>query len=60
MFYYLHKHPEIKAQLLDLIRPPVQKVANDIVNGLDYNTVMEFDFLKACWYESMRIEPPVP
>lgn len=21
---------------------------------------MEFDYLKACWYESMRIEPPVP
>jgi hypothetical protein len=20
---------------------------------------MEFDFVKACWYESMRIEPPV-
>lgn len=59
MFYYLHKHPEIKQKLLDQIRPPVQKVADDIVNGLDYDTVMEFDYLKACWYESLRIEPPV-
>jgi hypothetical protein len=21
---------------------------------------MEFDYLKACWYESMRIEAPIP
>jgi cytochrome P450 len=59
MFYYIHKYPEIKHKLLEQIRPPVDKVADDIVNGLDYDTVMEFDYLKACWYESLRIEPPV-
>jgi len=31
----------------------------NIVKGLDYDSVMEFEYLAQCFNESMRIEPPV-
>lgn len=45
LVYYLTKHPEIKSKLLQEILPPFDKIREDIVNGLDYDTVMGFDFL---------------
>ena len=45
LIYYLTKHPEIKAILMDEILPPVEKVKENILEGLNYDTVMEFEYL---------------
>lgn len=57
---YLEQQPEIKARLLAEIIPAVESARDDIVNKLEYDTVMEFEYLNWCYYESLRIEPPLP
>jgi hypothetical protein len=42
------------------ILPPVELVKANILEGLDYDTVMEFEYLHNCFSESLRIEPPGP
>lgn len=44
---------------MEEIRPPVEKAKHDIVNALDYDTVIDFEYLQMCYSESLRIEPPV-
>lgn len=58
LIYYLTKHPEYKAKLLKEILPPVELVKDNIIEGLEYDTVMDFEYLHQCYYESLRIEPP--
>jgi len=53
------KHPEYKRKLLAEILPPIAAVKDDIVERLEFDTVMGFDYFKACYNESMRIEPPL-
>jgi hypothetical protein len=36
----------------------VEKVSDNIVDGLDYDTVLEFDYLQRVFFESLRKEPP--
>lgn len=45
LIYYLTKHPEIKSKLLQEILPPVERVSDNIVDGLEYETVMDFEYL---------------
>jgi len=45
LIYYLARHPEYKEKLLKEILPAVELVKNNIVDGLEYETVMEFDYL---------------
>lgn len=45
LIYYLTKHPEFKSTLLQEILPPVERVSDNIVDGLEYETVMEFEYL---------------
>ena len=59
LIYYLTKHSEIKTKLLNEILPPVQLASDNIVENLSYDTVMDFNYLQHCYYESLRIEPPV-
>ena len=42
---YLEMQPEIKARLMREILPPVENVKKNIQEGLDYEKVMEFDYL---------------
>ena len=58
LMYYLLKHDDIRAKLMAEIRPPVEAVKDRIVDGLEYDTVMELDYLRQCWSESIRLEPP--
>lgn len=58
LIYYLTIHPEIKAKLLKEILPPVEAAAKNIVEDLDYDTVNDFEYLRMCYNESLRIEPP--
>lgn len=46
MIYYLCKHPDLKAKLEAEILPPVALVKDNIVEGLEYDTVMDFEFLQ--------------
>ena len=57
LIYYLTKYPEVKAKLMDEIRPPLDKI-NDL-RDLSYDQVMAFEYLPMCYNESLRIEPPV-
>lgn len=45
MIHYLNKYPEYKEKLLKEILPPVEKVKENIVEGLEYDEVMEFEYL---------------
>jgi cytochrome P450 len=45
MIYYMEKHPEYKEKLLKEILPPVEKVKDNILQGLTYDTVQEFNYL---------------
>lgn len=58
LIYYLTKHPEYKAKLLKEILPAVEKVKDNVVEGLEYETVMDFEYLNMCYNESLRMEPP--
>lgn len=44
--------------MLAEILPPVEKTEKNIVDGLEYETVMEFEYLQMCYSEILRIEPP--
>ena len=57
---YMDKFPEIKKKLFDEILPPVEKVRDNILDGLKFETVTDFDYLQRCFYEVLRIEPVVP
>ena len=57
LIYNLTKHPEIRAKLFEEIRPPVDSLKGR-THELDYETVMEFDYLQMCYSEALRMEPP--
>lgn len=59
MIYYLAKDANMKKRLMDEILPAVAEASDNIVDGLSYDTVIEFDYLQQCFNESMRIEPAV-
>ena len=45
LIYYLTKNQEIKEKLMKEILPPVKLVELDIIESLDYDTVMDFEYL---------------
>jgi cytochrome P450 len=42
LIYYMTMNPEMKEKLLSEILPPVEEVKDNIVEGLSYDTVMDF------------------
>lgn len=57
LIYYLTKNQDVKLKLLDEIMPVLTKVSTNLMD-LDYDTVMDFNYLMQCYNESLRIEPP--
>lgn len=45
MIYQLTKNPEVKAKLMEEVLPAVEKVSDNIIEGLSYDTVMEFEYM---------------
>lgn len=59
LIMYLDNLPEIKQKLLHEILPAVEAVKDDIVEKLEYETVMDFEYLHKVFYETLRIETPL-
>jgi cytochrome P450 len=57
--YYVTKHKEVRDKLLAEVIPPLENCADNILDGFDYETAMDFEYLSQVFYETMRIEPPV-
>ena len=58
LIWSMSKNPDMKEKLLAEVIPAVEAAKDDIANKLDYNTVMDFEYLHQCFYESLRMEPP--
>ncbi len=54
---YMDMNRPIKEKLLKEILPPLNEVRNDILEGLQFDTVSEFEYLQKVIYETLRIEP---
>lgn len=59
---YLTQNPGIKAKVLAEVGPTIENLAkkDNLVNGLTTDCVEDFSYLRNCWYEAMRLEPPTP
>jgi cytochrome P450 len=57
---FLAQNPDLKERLLNEIMPVMTEVKDNILEKLTYSKVQDFDFLIRCFFESLRIEPPVP
>ena len=53
-------NPAIRDKLLSEIRPPLDACKGEIRDRFTYETAMEFEFLKRCYWETIRLEPPAP
>eukprot|EP00352_Strombidinopsis_acuminata_P005258 CAMPEP_0176371530 /NCGR_PEP_ID=MMETSP0126-20121128/24762_1 /TAXON_ID=141414 ORGANISM="Strombidinopsis acuminatum, Strain SPMC142" /NCGR_SAMPLE_ID=MMETSP0126 /ASSEMBLY_ACC=CAM_ASM_000229 /LENGTH=90 /DNA_ID=CAMNT_0017731023 /DNA_START=217 /DNA_END=489 /DNA_ORIENTATION=+ len=61
MLVYLNRQPKLKAKLHDEVEKITSKFkdSKDFIENYDMETADEFEYLRHCFYESMRIEPPV-
>lgn len=61
MLVYLVRQPELKAKLIKEVEKVTSKYkdSKDFLQNYDMETADEFEYLRQCFYESMRIEPPV-
>lgn len=58
---YLAKDPKVKQSLLDEIDKVFAALdASKNYDDYDIETSENFEYLRYCFYESMRLEPPVP
>ena len=57
---FLAQHPGIKARVLAEITPSIEKAAGNFVEDLTVEETKDFTFLRYCWYEALRLEPPAP
>lgn len=58
LIMYLSKAPECKAKLFKEFTPVMEAAQDDILNKLDFESVMDLDYLGYCLSESLRMEPP--
>lgn len=58
LIYFITKFSESKEKLMREIRPPVDQVKEGVKEGLTYDTVMDFEYLHECFYETLRLDGP--
>jgi cytochrome P450 len=56
---HLSQDPKIRARYMEEICPVLDNVADDFFGGLTTEETDKFEFTRQCWYEAMRICPPV-
>ena len=57
---YLTQNPEAKAKFMAEVTPVLDRATGDFVNKLTMDDVDSFNYVRWCWYESMRLQPPAP
>lgn len=57
LIMHLQHNPEVKRKLLSEIDSKLDPISDDLVNKFDYDLAEEFDYVRSCFYESLRIEP---
>ena len=57
---YLTQLPEMKKRFMDEITSVLDGAKEDFVDKLTMDDVENFDFVRRCWNESMRLQPPAP
>lgn len=59
LIYYMIQNPDLKKRFLDDFMPTLEKF-NDFYEDFTMEEADNFDFVRMCFYESMRLEPPIP
>ena len=59
MFCYLGQNKEYKVKLQEEIDSQIGLIADDIQGKFDQETTEKLEFLRRCFNETLRIEPPV-
>jgi cytochrome P450 len=57
---FLTMYPEIKAKLMAELLPELEPIKDDFVGKLTTEVADRFDYLRRCWYETMRLQAPTP
>ena len=57
---YLTQHPDAKAKYLAEVTPVIERTRGNFVEELTIDDVDQFNYVRYCWYEAMRLDPPVP
>jgi cytochrome P450 len=60
MVQYCTKFPENKERILKETYSVIDGMKDDIIEKLDADVADSFEFTRNCFYESMRIETPIP
>lgn len=58
LIFYLLQNPELKDKLFSEIDSKLMGI-KDFIRDLTINQTEDMDWLKMCFYESLRIEPPL-
>jgi cytochrome P450 len=45
---------------MDQVSPVIERASGNLVENLKVEDVDSFEYVRYCWYESMRLQPPVP
>lgn len=59
LIYYMIQQPELKKRFKADFMPTLEKF-NDFYKDYTMEEADQFDFVRMCFYESLRLEPPVP
>jgi len=56
---YLEKHPQVKSKLQNEIDSKIGPIQDDIKGKFNKELAEEFEYLRDCFFETLRIEAPV-
>jgi len=57
---YVTMNDDIKQKLLKEFMPVLEKKSDNFVKNLTNEDIDDFEFTKMCFFESLRLEPPLP
>ena len=55
---FLTQNPEIRKKFMSEITPVLERTKDDFIQNLTSEDVDSFEYVRRCWYETMRIQPP--
>lgn len=59
LFYYLEQYPEVKKKLLAEVDEKLSPISDDFIAKFSQKKADELEYLRYCFMETLRIEPPV-